>query len=101
MPTKTDVEVRTRTNAKSFVPRPYKVILLNDDETTMDFVVYILMDIFAKNFDDAINLMMKVHKQGRAVCGAYPKEIAQDKQKAVHEAAKAAGFPLRCEIEEE
>ena len=101
MATKTGVQIHTRAKTKSFVPRPYKVILLNDDVTTMDFVVYILMEIFAKNFNDAVDLMMKVHRQGRAVCGEYPKEIAECKQQAVLQAAKAAGFPLRCEIEED
>ena len=101
MANKTGVQIRTRAKTISFFPRPYKVILLNDDVTTMDFVVYILMDIFAKSFQDAVDLMMKVHKQGRAVCGAYPKEIAKSKQEAVLQAAKAAGFPLRCEIEED
>ncbi|EGU23832.1 ATP-dependent Clp protease adaptor protein ClpS [Campylobacter fetus subsp. venerealis NCTC 10354] len=79
----------------------FKVMLLNDEVTTMDFVVMILIDIFNKSKNEAIELMLKIHQSGRAICGIYTKEIAQTKQMEVLNLAKANGFPLKCVIEEE
>ncbi|EAH8299594.1 ATP-dependent Clp protease adaptor ClpS [Campylobacter fetus] len=76
-------------------------MLLNDEVTTMDFVVMILIDIFNKSKNEAIELMLKIHQSGRAICGIYTKEIAQTKQMEVLNLAKANGFPLKCVIEEE
>nr|WP_152819333.1 ATP-dependent Clp protease adaptor ClpS [Campylobacter fetus] len=76
-------------------------MLLNDEVTTMDFVVMILIDIFNKSKNEAIELMLKIHQNGRAICGIYTKEIAQTKQMEVLNLAKANGFPLKCVIEEE
>ena len=81
-------------------PSLYKVIMLNDDYTAMDFVVMILRDIFGKNEMDAMNIMMTIHKSGRGVCGEYSLEIAQTKVAEVHQSARRNGFPLRCVIEE-
>nr|WP_301540498.1 ATP-dependent Clp protease adaptor ClpS [Campylobacter fetus] len=67
----------------------------------MDFVVMILIDIFNKSKNEAIELMLKIHQNGRAICGIYTKEIAQTKQMEVLNLAKANGFPLKCVIEEE
>ncbi|MBQ7271665.1 MAG: ATP-dependent Clp protease adaptor ClpS, partial [Campylobacter sp.] len=69
--------------------------------TTMDFVVAILVKIFEKSVQDAVDIMFKVHKTGSGVAGIYIKEIAKTKQKAVLTAAKEANFPLQCIIEEE
>ncbi|EDO9794420.1 ATP-dependent Clp protease adaptor ClpS [Campylobacter fetus] len=79
----------------------FKVMLLNDEVTTMNFVVMILIDIFNKSKNEAIELMLKIHQSGRAICGIYTKEIAQTKQMEVLNLAKANGFPLKCVIEEE
>ncbi|KAA3685259.1 ATP-dependent Clp protease adaptor ClpS [Campylobacter fetus subsp. venerealis] len=79
----------------------FKVMLLNDEVTTMDFVVMILIDIFNKSKNEAIELMLKIHQSGRAICCIYTKEIAQTKQMEVLNLAKANGFPLKCVIEEE
>ena len=87
-----DVEVIT--------PRLYKVILLNDDYTTFDFVIEILKTIFRKSEEEAINLTLKVDRESSAVVGVYPYEIAQMKVEKTHTLARSAGFPLRAKIEE-
>ena len=80
-------------------PRLYKVILLNDDYTTMDFVVSVLETIFMKSPAEAVSIMLAVHQAGKGVCGVYPKQIAEAKQEMVHKRARAEGFPLRCVID--
>lgn len=81
-------------------PKLYKVILLNDDYTTMDFVIQVLQTFFAMNRERATQVMLKVHQEGSAVCGVYPKDIAETKVAQVSEFAKQHGHPLRCELEE-
>lgn len=81
-------------------PSMYKVFLLNDDYTTMNFVVSVLMDIFHKSMDDAVRIMQEVHKNGMALCGVYPAEIAETKVDLIRSRARQAGFPLRCTMEE-
>ena len=81
-------------------PKLYKVILLNDDYTTFDFVIEILKSVFYKTEEEAINLTLKVDREGSAVIGVYPYEIAQMKVNKTHSLARAAGFPLRAVIEE-
>lgn len=90
---------KTQTKLELYTPSLYSVILHNDDKTTMDFVVDIIINIFGKSFDDAVKLMLKVHEEGAAVCGVYEKEIAVTKQQFVLNAAKIAGFPLKCTVE--
>ncbi|NLN93456.1 MAG: ATP-dependent Clp protease adaptor ClpS [Candidatus Hydrogenedens sp.] len=82
-------------------PGRYLVILLNDDFTTMDFVVMILMDIFSKNEDEAVKLMLQVHHEGMGIAGVYVKDIAEAKREQVHAAAAAEGFPLTCIVKPE
>lgn len=82
-------------------PPHYKVILLNDHYTTMDFVVEILMDIFDKPFEEATRIMLNIHHKGKDICGIYPKEIAETKVHQVHERAQASGFPLKAGMEKE
>lgn len=101
MATKTATEVKTNVKKEPFRPKKYKVILLNDDVTTMDFVVAILVRIFEKNVQEAIDIMLKVHNAGSGVAGIYIKEIAKTKQNAVIKMANDAGFPLKCVLEEE
>ncbi len=79
----------------------YRVIMLNDDVTTMDFVVEILRSIFDKSNDEAVELMMKVHRSGRAVIARYIYDVAHTKQKQATERARAQGFPFRIDIEED
>lgn len=82
-------------------PPLYKVFLLNDDYTTMDFVVQVLMDIFDKSFEEATRIMLHVHHNGRGLAGIYPKEIAETKVHQVRVRAQANGFPLRAEMEKD
>ena len=82
-------------------PKKYKVILLNDDYTTMDFVVDILIKIFRKNIEEATQIMLKIHETGKGVCGVYSYEIAATKVAQVKASARQAQFPLRAIMEEE
>ncbi|MBI5658117.1 MAG: ATP-dependent Clp protease adapter ClpS [Nitrosomonadales bacterium] len=85
--------------SKSKPPRLYKVVLFNDDYTTMDFVVEVLQLFFAMNRERATQVMLKVHQEGSAVCGIYPKDIAEAKVGQVSAFAKQREHPLRCELE--
>jgi ATP-dependent Clp protease adaptor protein ClpS len=82
-------------------PKKYKVMLLNDDYSTMDFVIEILTTIFKKTQDEATAIMLKVHKNGKAVCGVYIHEIAATKVAQVKANARKAQFPLKAILEEE
>lgn len=77
----------------------YRVLMHNDDYTTMDFVVAVLVVIFGKPFDEAERIMLNVHRKGVGICGVYPQEIAETKIAQVHERAQESGFPLRCSME--
>ena len=89
------------TNLRLKEPDLYKVVMLNDDFTTMDFVIGILIDIFGKTEAEARKIMLAVHKQGRGVAGIYVYDIAVSKIAQVDEAAKRKGFPLKCIVEKE
>lgn len=93
------IQQQSKTNIK--MPKKFKVILLNDDYTSMDFVIEILMQIFNFHFDDAVNVMLKIHNQGKATCGIYTYDIAETKVYEVKQAAIASKFPLRAILEEE
>jgi ATP-dependent Clp protease adaptor protein ClpS len=80
-------------------PEEFKVILLNDHYTTMEFVVEILMVIFHKKTEDANRIMLDVHRKGKGVVGVYPWDIAETKAQQVHMAAEQREFPLRCIVE--
>jgi ATP-dependent Clp protease adaptor protein ClpS len=82
-------------------PKQFRVILLNDDYTSMDFVVAVLEGIFRKSPAEAVQVMLSVHKRGSGLAGIYPKEIAEAKIEMVHSKAKDAGYPLRCAMEPE
>lgn len=82
-------------------PKRYKVFLLNDDYSSMDFVVDILMSIFHKTYEEAEAIMLEVHKKDRGVCGVYTYEIAETKVMQVHKRARENGFPLKATMEEE
>ena len=93
-------EVLEKPKEKTKRPEMFKVVLLNDDYTTMEFVVLVLQQVFNKPEPEAYRIMMKVHIEGRGVCGAYTYEIAETKVETVHEMAQENGFPLRATIEE-
>ena len=86
--------------AKIRPPRMYKVILFNDDYTTMDFVIEVLQRFFAMNRERAMQIMLKVHNEGSAVCGVYSLDVAETKVTQVSGFAKQHGHPLRCAMEE-
>ena len=94
-------EVLERTRQQTKRPELYKVLLLNDDYTTMDFVVEILESIFHKQPAEAFRIMMAVHTQGKGLCGVYPHEVAETKVETVMERARENGFPLRAAMEPE
>ncbi len=85
---------------KNDEPTLYKVILLNDDYSTMDFVIHVLEDVFQKSPAEAYRIMMQVHQLGSGVAGVYPWEVAETKAETVATMAKTAGFPLRAVTEE-
>ena len=86
---------------KKTKPPLYKVFLLNDDYTTMDFVVYILEKVFTKPPGEAIQIMLHVHRKGAGLAGLYTREIAETKVQAVHMLARENDFPLKCVMEKE
>lgn len=92
--------VLERRKEKTETPKLYRVLLLNDDYTTMEFVVDVLESVFQRSPAEAFRLMMQVHTQGRAVCGTYTYEVAETKVDAVRNLAARAGFPLQASIEE-
>lgn len=93
-------ETREKTRINIREPRHYQVIMHNDDFTSMEFVVEILMDIFHKNAMEAERLMLMVHESGKAAVGSYPYDIAVTKVQAATARAKEEGFPFRLSVEE-
>ncbi len=98
---KTDGQVLEKTRTRTKRPALFRVILHNDDYTTMQFVIEVLEGIFNKSPAEAHRIMMLVHTQGHGVCGAYPYDVAETKVVLVHDSARAQGFPLRASMEEE
>lgn len=82
-------------------PGRFRVLLHNDDYTTMEFVIDVLVDIFHRTADEAADIMLAVHEKGIGSCGVYTEEMAETKVAQVHDRARRAGFPLRCSMEEE
>jgi len=93
-------EVEKKTEKKLQRPKLYKVLLLNDDYTTMEFVMEILEVLFQKSPVEAYRIMMHVHRNGRGLAGVYTYEVAETKAEQVSTLAKDAGFPLRATLEE-
>ena len=91
--------VITQTKPKTQKPSMYRVLLLNDDYTTMEFVIEVLERFFRKTKEEAMQITLKVHQEGRGLAGIYPGDIAETKVAQVHEAARTRGFPLRCTAE--
>ncbi|HYA41093.1 MAG TPA: ATP-dependent Clp protease adapter ClpS [Syntrophobacteraceae bacterium] len=82
------------------LPPMFKVLLHNDDYTTMEFVVEVLRQVFDKDISEATRIMLLVHKSGHGVCGIFTEEVAETKVEIVHHLAGKRGFPLRCSMEE-
>jgi ATP-dependent Clp protease adaptor protein ClpS len=93
-------EVAEKPKAVTKRPQLFHVVLINDDYTTMEFVVHVLEAVFDKGPAEAYRIMMEVHTGGRGVCGAYTYEVAETKVETVHDMARLEGFPLRAGIEE-
>lgn len=94
-----DLAVRAR--PKTARPSLYKVFLLNDDFTPMEFVIQILEDVFGHPREEATRIMLHVHRKGAGLCGVYPFDIAETKAALVHKTARAAALPLQCRLEKE
>jgi ATP-dependent Clp protease adaptor protein ClpS len=98
--TGTDDAVKDRTDLERQQPTLYHVVLLNDDYTTMEFVVTVLEDVFQRTPAEAFRIMMHVHVNGRGIAGTYPWEVADTKANTVVALARESGFPLKAVTEE-
>jgi ATP-dependent Clp protease adaptor protein ClpS len=95
----TEGELLTRSDEELKEPDEYTILLLNDDYTTMEFVVTVLMTVFHKSLPDATRIMLDVHKKGKGTVGVYSYDIAVTKINQVHQLARQNGFPLKCTME--
>ncbi|HUF24404.1 MAG TPA: ATP-dependent Clp protease adapter ClpS [Vicinamibacterales bacterium] len=93
-------QVVERVQRRTKEPDQHQVVLLNDDYTTMDFVMEVLETVFHKSPAEAYRIMLMVHTQGRGICGVYTWEVAETKAEAVVALARQAGYPLRAVVEE-
>jgi ATP-dependent Clp protease adaptor protein ClpS len=98
---KNDTATITRPKTRSKRPNLYRVLLLNDDYTPMEFVVLILQDVFNKTREDAMRVMLHVHNHGVGECGVYPYEVAETKVTRVMDAARKSQHPLQCVMEKQ
>jgi len=99
--TKTDIVTNEETRTRKRVQEPplYRVLLHNDDYTTMEFVIEILMVVFKRSMEDATRIMLNVHENGIGICGVYSYEIAETKVESVEVLARSSDFPLKCSME--
>jgi ATP-dependent Clp protease adaptor protein ClpS len=93
--------IAAKTRPKTKKPSLYKVLLLNDDYTPMEFVVHILERIFGKNRDEAVQIMLHVHRHGVGICGVFTFEVAETKVAQVIEFSRRHEHPLQCTMEKE
>ena len=94
-------DILSETRDEVTEPPMYRVFLLNDDYTTMEFVIEVLKSVFHKSEAEATRIMLNVHKAGVGICGVYTYEIAETKVDTVHNLARENGFPLKCSMERE
>ena len=97
----TQTGTATKVRPKTKRPSLYRVLLLNDDYTPMEFVIAVLQEVFAKSPEDAFQIMMHVHKSGVGECGVYPFEVAETKVMRVMDAAQKNQHPLQCVMEKQ
>jgi ATP-dependent Clp protease adaptor protein ClpS len=97
--TDTKKEVLSQTEVDEKEPPMYQVMLHNDDYTTMNFVVELLMAVFQKSIQEATQIMLAIHQSGVGVCGIYTYEVAETKVETVHQLARERGYPLKSSIE--
>lgn len=98
---KFDTGTITRTKPKTQRPNLYRVLLLNDDYTPMEFVVLVLQDVFGKTREDAMQIMLHVHNKGVGECGVFPYEVAETKVTRVMDTARKNQHPLQCVMEKQ
>jgi len=91
-----DAVVLERRTQRVQPPQMYQVVLLNDDYTPMEFVVHIIQEFFSKDRETATQIMLKIHLEGKGICGVYSRDVASTKVDQVLQAARAAGHPLQC-----
>lgn len=94
------IQKETKTKVKMTRPKRYHVILLNDDFTPMEFVIQLLVEIFDRSAEDAIQVMMEVHQNGRGIANTYSHEIANMKSNEAMDISSKFGHPLKCTVEE-
>ena len=97
----TGLGIATRTRTRTKQPTPYRVLMLNDDYTPMEFVVDVLQNIFQKNREEATEIMLHVHQKGVGVCGVYTYEVAETKVTQTVDYARKNQHPLQCTLEKE
>ena len=95
----TNTDVLTKEKVKT--PNMYVVVLINDDYTPMEFVIYVLQTIFKKDYEEAKNIMLSVHNSGKGICGIYPLDIAESKANQVVEYARINQHPLECKVQKQ
>ena len=95
----TGLGVATRTRTRTKTPSPYKVLMLNDDYTPMEFVVHVLQSFFKMSIEDATRVMLHVHQRGVGVCGVFSYEVAETKVSQVMDFARQNQHPLQCTLE--
>ncbi|WP_459789030.1 ATP-dependent Clp protease adapter ClpS [Alteriqipengyuania sp. 357] len=98
-PENPEIGIATKTRAKPKKPSQYKVLLLNDDYTPMEFVVMVLKRFFRMDLDEATQVMLHVHQRGVGVCGIFPYEVAETKVNQVMDFARQNQHPLQCTLE--
>lgn len=91
-----DAVVLERRTQKTQPPQMYQVVLLNDDYTPMEFVVAVIQEFFSKDRETATQIMLKIHMEGKGICGVFSKDVAATKVDQVMEAAQKSGHPLQC-----
>jgi ATP-dependent Clp protease adaptor protein ClpS len=95
----TGLGLATKTRTRTKTPSPYKVLMLNDDYTPMEFVVHVLQSFFKMSIEDATRVMLHVHQRGVGVCGIFPYEVAETKVAQVIDFARQNQHPLQCTLE--
>jgi len=98
---KSDTGLITKTRPKTKKPNLYKVLLLNDDYTPMEFVIFVLEQFFGKGHEEATRIMLHVHQQGVGICGVFTYEVAETKVTQVMDFARQHQHPLQCTMEKE
>lgn len=95
-----DSDIATETKVVIKPPSMYNVVMLNDDKTSMEFVIIVLTGIFYKSQEEAIELMLTIHNTGRGIAGTYVQEVAHQKVKDTHALAQLSKYPLQCIVEQ-